>query len=409
MVSKGPDQPDHDLALVEFHQWIEEARERGTGDASLDLKHPFVPSSKVQAYFEDVVNIEKILAALYATSELPVDAGEIKRKYAKVFCILLLIGRGCYIVSFVQHFELSDSHLPFYERPGRFPRSSSTAPDFFEAFRDQQWEFCTPDFEENMYKRFEAKEILPIVHKEELAGGGSANTYKIRLHKEYNLLNPGSKLEAVSWSPYRSHAQSAYFKQDSDDEHTNTFVLKRYRTQDAEKYFHNEVSAFRKLRQAGKHRNIIGYHGCFIHNGTYNVILEFADKGTLEKYFAQEAPPTSGEDIIAFWREMFAIIGALMSIHGIQYTDHDGPQILQGYGTNRPYSSLLKLLKTNSFSWHQDVKPSNILIKSSQGQSPYSWQFKLADLGLSHFKKKMSSQVEATDGDTYGTRAYGRQ
>ena len=80
----------------------------------------------------------------------------------------------------------------------------------------------------------------------------------------------------------------------------------------------------------GRHRNIIGYHGCFIHNGTYNVILEFADKGTLEEYFAREAPPTSGEDIIAFWRGIFGIIGALVSIHGIPYGDLDGPQIFQG-------------------------------------------------------------------------------
>ena len=270
MVSREPDQPDHDLALVEFHRWIEEARVRGTSDASLDLKHPFVPLSKVQAYFGDIVKIEKILAALYGISELPVDAREIKRKYARVFCILLLIGRGRYIDSFVPRVNLSDGHLPFYERPQSFPCSSSTAPDFFEAFRDGQWEFCTPDFEENMKKEFEAKEILPIIYKEKLRGGGSANTYKIKLHKEYNLLNPGSKVEAVSWSPYRSHAQSAYFKQDSDHEHTNTFVLKRYRTQDAEKYFDNEVSAFRKLRHAGSDRNIIGYHGCFIHNGTYS-------------------------------------------------------------------------------------------------------------------------------------------
>ena len=80
----------------------------------------------------------------------------------------------------------------------------------------------------------------------------------------------------------------------------------------------------------GRYRNIIGYHGCFIHNGTYNVILEFADKGTLEEYFAREAPPTSGEDIIAFWRGIFGIIGALDSIHGIPYADLDGPQIFQG-------------------------------------------------------------------------------
>lgn len=57
--------------------------------------------------------------------------------------------------------------------------------------------------------------------------------------------------------------------------------------------------------------------------------------------------------------------------------------------------------------WHQDVKPSNILVKS-KGISPYDCEFKLADLGLSHFKKHVPSQGEATDRDTYGTRAYGR-
>lgn len=212
MALKEPDQRDHDLAIVRFHEWRGKAQVKGTGDASLDLKHPFVPSSKVQAYFQDIDNIERILAALYGPSELPIDAQEIKRKYAKVFCILLLIGKGCYIDSFLSRGNLSDNHLPFYERPQSFPPSSSTAPDFFEAFFDRQWEFCTPDFEQNMNKNFEAKEILPIISKQELAGGASANIYEIELHEEYNLLNLGSKVEAVSLSSHCPNDQLAYFK-----------------------------------------------------------------------------------------------------------------------------------------------------------------------------------------------------
>ena len=204
MALQEVDQPDHKLAITKFHEWIKEAQEMGSGDASLDLKHPFVPSSKVQAYFQDIDNIEQILAALYGPSELPINAQEIKRKYAKVFCILLLIGKGCYIDSFVSHGNLSDNHLPFYEQPQSFPPSSSTAPDFFERFHNRQWEFCTPDFEQDMNKKFEAKEILPIISKKELAGGASANIYRIELHEEYNLLNPGSKVEAVSLSSYCS-------------------------------------------------------------------------------------------------------------------------------------------------------------------------------------------------------------
>lgn len=58
--------------------------------------------------------------------------------------------------------------------------------------------------------------------------------------------------------------------------------------------------------------------------------------------------------------------------------------------------------------WHQDIKPRNILVKSKKGGSPYDYEFKLADLGLSHFKKHVPSQRGTTDRDTYGTRTYGR-
>lgn len=47
-------------------------------------------------------------------------------------------------------------------------------------------------------------------------------------------------------------------------------------------------------------------------------------------------------------------------------------------------------------------------MKSKNGGSDYDCEFKLADLGLSHFKKHVPSQGDATDRDTYGTRAYGR-
>ena len=57
--------------------------------------------------------------------------------------------------------------------------------------------------------------------------------------------------------------------------------------------------------------------------------------------------------------------------------------------------------------WHQDIKPSNILVKRKEGGSPGDVEFKIADLGVSHFKRHVTSQGEATDRDTFGTRAYG--
>lgn len=58
-------------------------------------------------------------------------------------------------------------------------------------------------------------------------------------------------------------------------------------------------------------------------------------------------------------------------------------------------------------SWHQDIKPSNILIKSRDGASDYAFECKLADLGLSHFKRSLSKHIDSTSEDTFGTRAYG--
>ena len=57
--------------------------------------------------------------------------------------------------------------------------------------------------------------------------------------------------------------------------------------------------------------------------------------------------------------------------------------------------------------FHQDVKPTNILVKST-GPSVYDCEFVLADLGLSHFKNAGSSQKDVTDKDSYGTYAYSR-
>jgi serine/threonine protein kinase len=62
-------------------------------------------------------------------------------------------------------------------------------------------------------------------------------------------------------------------------------------------------------------------------------------------------------------------------------------------------------------SWHQDVKPGNILVTSLSEsiQSPYEYKFKLADLGISHFKSQVSSLEDSTDRDSQGTRTYGEE
>lgn len=78
-------------------------------------------------------------------------------------------------------------------------------------------------------------------------------------------------------------------------------------------------------------RGLIGFHGNFIYDDTYNVLLEYADKGTLEDYFMSIPPPTSEDDIVSFWRGLFSPIFALLNIHTLEDQDFDNPSIFQGY------------------------------------------------------------------------------
>lgn len=62
---------------------------------------------------------------------------------------------------------------------------------------------------------------------------------------------------------------------------------------------------------------------------------------------------------------------------------------------------------TEVYRWHQDVKPENILVLSNGSKNPQDWHFKLADLGISHFKRGESLREDSTASDSYGTHTYG--
>ena len=96
---------------------------------------------------------------------------------------------------------------------------------------------------------------------------------------------------------------------------TNTFVLKSYRRKEGEDRYKEEVDGFRSVRDTD---SIIRFHGSYIHGDEFNVLLEFADKGTLEDYFRRETPPTRGVDIIRLWDGLFQLIKGLKAIHSVR-------------------------------------------------------------------------------------------
>ena len=109
-------------------------------------------------------------------------------------------------------------------------------------------------------------------------------------------------------------------------------MLKTYNTKDANIYYENEVDAFKKLATKDRtDRSLIQFLGSYQQGDTYNILLEFADLGTLEDYFQKFNPPSLGEDIVLFWERLFNVVKALLRIHAIERPDgFRGPDMLIG-------------------------------------------------------------------------------
>jgi hypothetical protein len=400
------EQPDYADAIQAFLSFIKRVYQAEIVDP--DPQRPvtpvFIPINEIQEYFEknDQRRLKQVIAALFPSGN-GIFHNDVLPNYIKVFCILLHISKGKWMTYFRHHATLSDSALPFdpSSPPSKWPINTKD-PDFLRKFCDAQWKFCPPEMSQPFIDRhFENDRILPITFKEILKTGGSATVSLIKVHPSYNKLikEDEKKVSAPLDLTYSTRRRITCHQK--LDENANTFVLKTYFTSDAEKYYNTEVGAFRVI---GPNSSIIGFRGSFTRGDTYNVLLEYADKGTLEDFFRTQDPPTDGEEIIQFWEALFQIIDALRRIHEVKSDGISGPPVLSGYAATRLF---LLILLTSRCSWHQDVKPENILVVSNGSEDILDWQFKLADLGISHFERKDSLRQDSNSSDTHGTRTYG--
>jgi hypothetical protein len=95
------------------------------------------------------------------------------------------------------------------------------------------------------------------------------------------------------------------------------------------------VDAFQKLNGYGEPvPNLIGFYGAFKQNGSFHVILEYANAGTLEDYFETVPPPREGSDIMKLWTNLFQVNHALVRIHAPgdnhEPSSSQRPKIFQG-------------------------------------------------------------------------------
>lgn len=343
-------QPGYAECIEAFQKYIKAKQVCGSNSSSSEAK--FIQFYALQDYF-DANRMGKIFKLL----SQPNLGNEIRRKnYLRVFSILVFIGKAEYITQFIRYPGLDDRHLPFLS-PTHPPHNWPPIEEFYPAFYSAQWQFCPQKFaKENLWNVcFEEDHILPIVEKMQMRKGRSAVIYKIKVLEYYNTL---MHLDSNGWS------------------RPKTFVLKTYFTKDAEKYYQNEVEAFNQMMLPVEHEShIVSLFGAYRHGRTYNILLEHADGGNLMDYFEGITPPSSEEDILQFWSSLFKVIEPIKRIHKLGGS-------------------------------HQNIKPSNILVTSGATSSKYDRNFKLADLGMSHFASKTGDKRNLKRKEAIGNPMY---
>jgi len=195
-------QPENYAAIQDFLHWKcdLEIHKDGCGGSKNTVGIKYISQAALVKKLTRE-RIETLLNELFRDTEHPApDADFVIRHYLRPFAILLSAGSGRMISHFVEHLSLRDHLLPFTVESKDFPKS--TRGDLYKVFCKEQWQFCPVQLEYNMSYRLESNYILPIVQKEKIGDGGSAEVYKIVVDEEYNSLKPSKSINAVSRPPW---------------------------------------------------------------------------------------------------------------------------------------------------------------------------------------------------------------
>jgi serine/threonine protein kinase len=93
--------------------------------------------------------------------------------------------------------------------------------------------------------------------------------------------------------------------------------LKTSRRSGAIANYEHEMKAFQRMTEAGLKapRGIVECFGSFEHRGHFNIILEYAELGTLKESMRKDSRPSGVEAITNLWTGVFEIIHGLSWIH----------------------------------------------------------------------------------------------
>ena len=184
--------PENDV-IQDFRRHTDPARPRkdvwcpnSSFEKSDDLDF-FLPENQLKEYFDR--HLEEILYAVSEDSGLRlVEPRLVRDGYLKIFAILLRIKREAWINYFLDFPSLNDSKLPFEDKPYDFPAVTEDDRFFWTSFNKWQWIFCPPEIRYKPSCKWNSQIVLPIIFKQRIGSGSSVDTYKIRIHPDYNHL-----------------------------------------------------------------------------------------------------------------------------------------------------------------------------------------------------------------------------
>ncbi|OTA94293.1 hypothetical protein M434DRAFT_384027 [Hypoxylon sp. CO27-5] len=326
-----------------------------------DNDQKFVPLPVLYEYWTRP-RISKILNAFHPPLSFNIDT--IRDSYIRTFSTLVYCNRVADFHNFT-HYNLNDNRLPLEKRPGEW--KGSFFDSLFNKISLHQWLFFPLIFTHaHLEDRYlDPRQILPITKLERLSHdritqGDAAIIQKITIDSSCNFLVP---------------------QNEKDGPMTDTFVLKKYHRPKFSKYYEREIKALRMLKNSSP-PNVIKYYGSFRQNGTYNIILEYADGGDLAEFLRRTRSP-KGVEVQEFWESLSPCFRGLHCVHHLM--DIDG--------------------KVNGI--HEDIKPENILLFKGLSGSHYDFVPKIADFGLfTHVRESKANSSEATGLDQVGNQLY---
>lgn len=292
--------------VLDFRDWIQDSLEHESNDMT------FISSSVLNNRLEQAHRLRHILQAIDPAGRVDLDT--VRRNYKAVLAILILCGQTGYLEQFTKHPNLGDDKLPFYTKPDHFPSDV-----LWPQFSEHQWKFRPHVFYGHAHTELHPSVIVPFLRKDHIKRGGTADVYRVTIHPDYDYL----RSETAASAPRFQHANNYTDGRPTvPTQYPKYYALKTFHQTGprAKVLYEAEKAAFLHFRSAGAEtniHNIIAFHGGFVQNENYNILLEFAEHGTLEEFFQARYHLPHGQALIPLWESMSGLLAAVFTIHDV--------------------------------------------------------------------------------------------